>query len=161
MMTPLLLPANGVTALVAHIRTHGRQGVETGAVLLTAPGDATVATVALPGTLGVIRAPDRFILTMPVIDALFTYAEQHALQARVHVHSHGGAAFLSRTDRAGCLRMPGFVAAVVPTFRTPPLDPALWGWWSFADGDWHEHPAGTVYPSCPATVVTFDAEGVR
>jgi proteasome lid subunit RPN8/RPN11 len=157
----LRLPADGAQALVDHVRVYGRQGVETGAMLLTAPGDTLVTTVAIAGTTGVIRKPGLFVLTMPVIEVLFSYAEQQGLQARAQVHSHGGNAFLSRTDREGGIRMPGFIAAVVPTFRTPPPDPRQWGWWAFTDGDWCTNPPGELDEARQACIITVDADGVR
>lgn len=160
-MTSLRLSDDGVETLIGDVRHHGARGVETGAMLLTAAGDPTVTTIALVGISGVIRERGLFVLTMPVIDALFSYAEQHDLQVRAQLHSHEHDAFLSPTDRAGGIRMRGFVAAVVPTFRAPPRDPGQWGWWSFASGDWATCAAGEIASAGPTSVVTVDADGVR
>ncbi|MFK0154687.1 hypothetical protein ACIQVK_21750 [Streptomyces sp. NPDC090493] len=77
------------------------------------------------------------------------------------LHSHPRDAFLSRTDLRYSLRVPGFVNSVVPTFAQPPTDPSLWGWWQYVD-DWSSCSPPVTDPACPkATVITFDAEGVR
>jgi hypothetical protein len=159
-MKPLHLPQAAVDAIADDVADYGKQRLETGALLLAKPGDTTVTTIAIAGTAGVTRGYGRFVLTMPVIDQLFTYAETNSLQVVAHVHSHGRDAFLSPIDRAGIIRMTGFIAAVIPTFATPPRDPAEWGWWTFRDGDWQDHPPAVMTDDA-VEVVTVDADGVR
>ncbi len=161
MTVPLQLPRTAVDAIADHVAACGKQRLETGALLLTEPGDTTVTTIAIAGTTGVHRGYGRFVLTMPVIDRLFTYAETNNLQVVAHVHSHGRGAFLSPIDRTGTIRMTGFIAAVIPTFATPPRDPDRWGWWSFRDGDWHDHPPAVMTDEGTVELVTVDADGVR
>lgn len=161
MSGPLQIPAGGVATILADVQTWGSTGVETGALLLTPPGQPSVRVVALAGTRGVIRRAGLFVLTHGVIDTLFTYAEDRGLQARAQVHSHAGRAFLSETDRRGNIRLPGFVAVVVPTFRAPAANLEEWGWWTFDDGDWQPSKAGQVDHASTAAVITVDAEGIR
>jgi len=160
-MTRLLLPRTAVDAIADDVAHYGKQRLETGALLLAKPGDTTVTTVAIAGTAGVTRGYGRFVLAMPVIDQLFTFAETNSLQVVAHVHSHGRGAFLSVIDRTGIIRMTGFIAAVIPTFATPPRDPTRWGWWTFRDGDWHDLPAAVMTDDDAVAVVTVDAGGVR
>lgn len=160
-MTPLQVPRTAVDAIADDVAHYGMQRLETGALLLGKPGDTRVTTVAIAGTAGVTRGYGRFVLTMPVIDQLFTYAETNSLQVLAHVHSHGRGAFLSPIDRTGIIRMNGFIAAVIPTFAAPPRDPSRWGWWTFRDGDWRDHPPGVMTDDDPVEVVTMDADGVR
>lgn len=161
MTAPLQLPRTAVDAIADDVADYGKQRLETGALLLAKPGDTSVTTVAIAGTVGVIRGYGQFVLTMPVIDQLFTYAETNNLQVVAHVHSHGRGAFLSPIDRTGIIRMTGFIAAVVPTFATPPRDPSRWGWWTFRDGDWREHVPAVMTDASAVEVVTVDADGVR
>jgi hypothetical protein len=161
MTSPLQLSRVAVAAIADDVTTYGKQRLETGALLLANPGDTTVTTVAIAGTTGVSRGYGRFVLTMPVIDQLFTYAETNGLQVVAHVHSHGQDAFLSPIDRTGIIRMTGFIAAVIPTFATPPPDPSQWGWWTFWDGDWHDSAPAVMADYGTVQVVTVDADGVR
>jgi proteasome lid subunit RPN8/RPN11 len=161
MTEPLLLPVSSVAPLTSHVRGHGTAGVETGAILLAPIGTETITTIALAGTNGVVRRQDLFVMNMRVIDAIFSYAEQLGLQARVHLHSHRGGAFLSDTDRAGGIRVPGFIAAVLPTYRNPPSDPKRWGWWSFSGTDWNSRSPAELVRDLPTTIITADAEGIR
>ncbi|MBI1759234.1 MAG: hypothetical protein HYR62_08425 [Actinobacteria bacterium] len=159
-MSRLDLPRGATAAIAEHIRCYGELGLETGALLMTAPGGLQVTAVALAGTAGITRRRDQFHLAMPVLDRLFTYAEEHQLQVRAHLHSHARTAFLSETDRRGCIRMRGFLAAVVPDFASPPGDPASWGWWAFTGSDWAPSPSATLIDG-PVAVLTVDAGGVR
>jgi hypothetical protein len=95
----------------------------------------------------------------PVIDRLFSYAEDHKLVVRSLVHSHEHDAFMSKTDREGTIRVPGFVAAIIPTFHQPPADPGSWGWWAWAGGAWAESAAAETIDGA-VTVVVADAHGV-
>ena len=103
----LLLPQGAIDAIVDHIAAHGARGVETGGFLLTRPGDSLVVAVALTGSSGVTRRRDLFIVSVPVIDRLFTYAEDRDLQVRAHLHSHAREAFLSPTAQALTSSLPG------------------------------------------------------
>lgn len=158
---PLRIPPPALGVFVDDVRRHGLLGQETGALFLSVPEHRDVAVVALAGDAGVDRAYGRFIISLPAIDMAFTYAEQRGLQVRAMIHSHPRAAFLSRTDLRYSLRVRGFVNAVVPTFATPPADPAVWGWWQY-DDEWTACAPVAVDSACPpATIITFDAEGVR
>ena len=158
---PLRLPSNVPEVLAEEVRRYGNVGVETGALLLTAPGDLTVTTVALAGQQGIQRGLGLFVITLPAFDALFTYAENHELQVRAMVHSHPEEAFLSYVDRQQGLRMRGFISAVIPTYADPPPLPEHWGWWRY-DKDWHpDEPARVAADIPPAEILIFDAGGVR
>lgn len=159
--TALSLPTNAIEAMLADVRHHGHQRLETGGLLLTRPGSQEVTTVAIAGCEGVHREWGLFVLTMPAFDALFSHAEDAGLQARAMWHSHERAAFLSRTDRQQGLRMRGFTSTVIPTYRTPPGDPGSWGWWTYDGGDWQESPPAVAHPAATATIVSFDQGGVR
>jgi hypothetical protein len=157
----LIIPAGAVTRLCTHIRRYGQVDVETGGLLLTGPEDPTVQVVALAGTTGIVRKYGLFIITRPAFDAIFTWAEDRNLRVRAMVHSHAEKAFLSRTDREGGLRVPGFYSAVVPTFASPPADLASWGWWIYRS-DWVTSPTSHLHPTADLTAsVVFDGDGVR
>jgi len=157
----LSIPANAVEAIVEDVRRYGLHHVETGALLLTKPGEHVILAAALAGEAGIERSEGLFIITLPAFDALFTYAEDHGLQVRAMVHSHPREAFLSPTDRRYGLRMRGFLSAVVPTYADPPVTPQAWGWWRY-DDDWHPtEPAEATGADTSAQVLTFDAGGVR
>jgi hypothetical protein len=159
-MNPLQIGAEAVATMVTDVARYGALGVETGSLLLTHPGESSVTVVALAGTTGIKRRPDLLVISAAALSPLFSYAEDNELQVRAQVHSHMSDASLSRTDKAGNIRMPGFIASVIPTFATPSTDTTAWGWWDFDGTDWT--------PSQPAIVaqqhtkvVTFDADGVR
>lgn len=159
-MTHLRLGADAVETIVADVARHGGLGVETGALLLTPPDDPTVTVLALAGTVGINRRPRLLVLSSLALNPLFAYAEENNLQLRAQIHSHARQAFLSHTDKTGNIRMPGFIASVIPNFATPPRDPATWGWWIFKDGDWVPmEPA--VITTQSTKVITFDADGVH
>ena len=92
---------------------------------------------------------------------LFDHAEDNDLQVRAQVHSHMFEAFMSPTDKAGNIRMQGFIAAVTPTFAAPSSDVAVWGWWVFDGADWIETRPATVAADLNTKVITFDADGVH
>lgn len=159
-MSTLHLAVDAVDTLVGDVARYGALGVETGALLLTGPGDPTVTVLALAGTTGIDRHPGLLAFSSAALNPLFAYAEDNNLQLRAQLHSHMHEAFLSRTDRNGNIRMPGFIASVIPNFATPPCDPATWGWWTFENGDWLPiEPAAVTNQT--TKVVTFDADGVR
>jgi proteasome lid subunit RPN8/RPN11 len=157
----LRLSQLALESFIGDVRHHGCLGRETGGFFMTAPGEPDVVAIALAGDHGVDRGYGRFIITMPAIDAAFTYAERRGLQVRAMVHSHPHAAFLSRTDLRYSMRVLGFVNAVIPTFVDPPTEPAHWGWWQY-DGNWVPcAPAITGPQNTSTQVIIFDAKGVR
>lgn len=159
-MTTLHLGADAVEVIVAEVARYGALGVETGALLLTPPDEPTVTVLALAGTAGIERHRGLLVLSSAALNPLFSYAEDHDVQLRAQVHSHMYEAFLSATDKAGNIRMPGFIAAVVPDFETPAAAPAVWGWWTFDGTDWVPIQPALVTPHT-TTVIVFDADGVR
>jgi hypothetical protein len=160
-MTGLVLPQNAVANLIDQVSSYGRLNVETGALLMCEPDTDVVQVLALAGEAGVTRRYGLFVISMPVIDRAFTYAEDRGLQVRAQVHSHAGEAFLSPTDKRGNLNMKGFVAAVIPNFRTPPHDPSSWGWWTFKTGAWESSEPARLTVASNATVLTVDADGAH
>ncbi|MCU1694672.1 MAG: hypothetical protein JWR34_735 [Mycobacterium sp.] len=161
-MTGLLLPNGAIQQLIEHVKTYGRNEVETGALLMCSPNSDTVRAVALAGARGVTRRYGLFVLSMRVIDSAFSYAEDRGLQVRAQVHSHAGAAFLSPTDKKGNLTMNGFIAAVIPNFRNPPRDPESWGWWTFGAGAWRTSaPARPDQTLSSASILTVDEDGAH
>lgn len=157
----LQLGAGAVATIVDDVRRYGAHGVETGSLLLTPRNESTVNVIALVGDAGVTRHRGLFVLSAAALNSLFDYAEEGALQVRAQVHSHMFEAFLSPTDEAGNIRMQGFIAAVIPTFATPPADLAMWGWWIFDGNDWIDTRPATVAGNLDTKVITFDADGVR
>ncbi|WP_404959617.1 hypothetical protein [Streptomyces sp. 147326] len=157
----LVLPAGAVDPVLQEIRRHGLADLETGALLLTGQSDMRVLVVAVAGTAGIVRGPGLFAVSAVAYDRLFTFAEERSYRVRAMVHSHPKEAFLSRTDRAYSLRVPGFVSAVVPTYTAPPTNLASWGWWRF-ERDWVPCTTPAVDPALPPVhTVVFDEEGVR
>lgn len=159
-MTQLHLGADALDTIVADVARYGARSVETGALLLTPHGEPAVTLVALAGTAGIDRRPGLLVFSSAALNPMFSYAEDHDLQLRAQVHSHKYDAFLSPTDKAGNIRMSGFIASVIPNFANPKADPTAWGWWTFNGTSWT--------PTEPALVtaqgtkfVTFDADGVR
>lgn len=157
---PLQIGVDAVTTMVDDVRQYGARGVETGSLLLTPSGEPTVTVVALAGDSGIERHAGLLVLSAAALSPLFAFAEDHELQVRAQVHSHKYDAFLSRTDKAGNIRMPGFIAAVIPTFATPSTDMTVWGWWVFDGLDWAPTQPATV-SNLNTTVVTFDADSVH
>lgn len=159
-MNDLHLAADAVDVLVGDVARYGALGLETGALLLTPPDDPTITVLALAGTADIHRHARLLVFSSAALNPLFAYAEDNNLQLRAQVHSHMHEAFLSHTDKTGNIRMPGFIASVIPNFATPPRDPATWGWWTFEDGDWVPiEPA--VVTTQTTKVIAFDADGVR
>jgi hypothetical protein len=159
-MTTLHLGADAVEVIVAEVARYGALGVETGALLLTPPDEPTVTVLALAGTTGIERHRGLLVISAAALSPLFSYAEAHDLQLRAQVHSHKYEAFLSRTDKAGNIRMPGFIAAVVPDFASPSADTSVWGSWTFDGTDWVPTQPALV-TSQTTTVIVFDADGIR
>ncbi|MGW1966227.1 hypothetical protein ACWCPD_38940 [Streptomyces sp. NPDC001935] len=157
----LRLPVGSLGPVLREVRQHGRARRETGALLLTRRSDPRVLVVAVTGEAGIERGPGLFVVSAAAYDPLFSFAEERAYQVRAMIHSHPGKAFLSRTDRAYCLRAPGFVNAVIPTYSAPPPDLTEWGWWRFEQG-WTACPAPVIDTALePVRTVVFDKEGVR
>jgi hypothetical protein len=75
MSNRLVLPRNVIEGICEHVSTYGRLGLETGALLMCEPKNNVVTTLALAGEAGVTRRFGLFILSMPVINQAFTYAE--------------------------------------------------------------------------------------
>jgi hypothetical protein len=156
----LQVGADAVATIVDDVRRYGGGGVETGSLLLTPRGEPTASVLALAGEAGVTRHRGLFVLSAAALSPLFDYAEDNDLQVRAQVHSHRFEAFLSPTDKAGNIRMHGFIAAVIPTFATPSSDVAVWGWWVFEGAGWiATHPA--IVSDLNTKVLTFDADGVH
>jgi proteasome lid subunit RPN8/RPN11 len=157
----LVMPVGAVGLLLQEIRRYGLAGQETGALVLTGQADMQVLVVAIAGTTGIVRRPGLFTVSAVAYDRLFTFAEERSYRVRAMIHSHPEKAFLSRTDRAYSLRVPGFISAVIPTYVAPPADPASWGWWRF-EQDWVSCTPPVVDPALtPVRTVVFDEEGVR
>ncbi|MBV8861856.1 MAG: hypothetical protein JO082_14355 [Mycobacterium sp.] len=157
----LVLPGNAQQALCDSVAEYGHLGVETGGLLMCPPDTDNVGVVALAGHAGVTRQYGLFVLTMPVIDQAFTFAEDMGLQIRCQVHSHAGRAALSPLDQRGNLRINGFLAAVIPTFADPPQQPSSWGWWTFRGGSWRATAPASTDPNSTAKILTIDADGIR
>jgi hypothetical protein len=157
----LVLPVGAVAPVLQEIQRHGLADRETGALVLTGRSDMHALVVAIAGATGIVRGPGLFTVSAGAYDRLFTFAEERSYRVRAMIHSHPERAFLSRTDRAYSLRVPGFVSAVIPTYAAPPVDPASWGWWRF-EQDWVPSTAPVVDPALPPVhTVIFDEEGVR
>jgi hypothetical protein len=157
---PLSFPDGALDHLTADIATYGAQELETGAFLLAPAGSPDRLTVlALAGTQAINRRPDHFSVAGEALERLFDWAQNHQLRVRAQVHSHGGPAVLSRTDRTHGLNIPGFTTTIVPFFADPPRTPLAWGWWRYEDGDWRTVPPAAV-KAHPASIVRFDAGGV-
>lgn len=159
-MSPLQIGSDAVATIVTDVARYGALGVETGALLLTPPGQATVTLVALAGTAGIERRAGLLVFTSAALNPLFSYAEDNGFQVRAQVHSHKHEAFLSKTDKAGNIRMPGFIAAVIPDFATPTSNVATWGWWTFEESDWKRGAPPTV-TRLNTKFITFDAGGIH
>jgi hypothetical protein len=158
--TGLSLSDGAFDRLTTDIETYGAQELETGAFLLAPAAEPDrLAVLALAHTQGIIRRPDHFSVAGEALERLFDWAGDHQLRVRAQVHSHGGPAVLSRTDRAHGLNVPGFTTAIVPFFADPPRTPAAWGWWRHENGDWRTVPPAAV-KVYPASIVRFDAGGV-
>ncbi|MDQ6613307.1 MAG: hypothetical protein M3083_00690 [Actinomycetota bacterium] len=164
----LVLPSDAVMAITADVkqwgtadvRRRGAAGVETGGFLLAVPGRSDVSAVALAGGSGILRAPMQFMVSGGAIDCLSEWADEHDLRIRAQFHSHQLGSALSPIDRAGGLRVEGFVTAVVPRFADPPGDLGLWGWWEFRRPDWTPSPRATCAPGGVRTVL-FDEDGIH
>lgn len=159
--TALTLPAGALEDLVQHIGEYGRRGLETGGFLLAPAADpATITTVALTTTKGILRGADRFVVSGLAVDVLSEWAEDGDLRIIAGVHSHGRDAQLSLIDEESGYRVEGFTSVVVPQFARPPADPSSWGWYRFTLGIWRPTAQGAIR-SDPGITMTFDEDGVQ
>jgi hypothetical protein len=159
-MSQLRIGRDAVAAIVTDVAHYGALGVETGSLLLTSPGDPTITVLALAGAAGIERHPGLLVFSAAALNPLFSHAEDNGLQVRAQLHSHMFKAFLSETDQAGNIRMPGFIASVIPTFATPPDDVSEWRWWTFDGAEWmRSEPAITFDGN--TKIITFDADGIH
>lgn len=144
--------------LLDDVRTWGARRVETGAFLLTTPGEP-ISIVALAASKGIARRKGLFRVSPHALARLFSWAGDSELHIAVQAHSHSGPAFLSETDRRHGFSVAGFTTTVIPHFAAPPGDIQRWGWWRY-EGAWREAEAPTVIPG-DATVICFDEDGVN
>lgn len=157
----LTVPGGAVEELVGHVGEYGRCGLETGGFFLASAADpSTITTIAVAGTKGVRRGPDRFVVSGLAVDILSEWAEENDLRIVSTVHSHAGAPRLSLIDEQSGYRVEGFASVVVPRFASPPADPSAWGWYRFARGIWRPTMHGVTRPD-PGVTVRFDEDGVR
>lgn len=162
MIPTLTIDTDTVARLLEHVRFYGQQDVETGAMLLSNPGEPEISVLALAGEAGITRHYGLLVLSAEALAPLFEYAEDNGLQIRAQVHSHAREAFMSRTDKAGNIRMQGFIAGVVPNFANPSTQPSTWGWWTFDGQNWVDiAPPTLTSPTPGATTVVFDSSGIR
>lgn len=158
MTSPLTLPAVSAAVIAGEVAAWGARRVETGGFML-AGDDAVISHVALSGARGISRRRDQFVVSGRAIATLFAYASERNLRVRAQFHSHGGSAFLSRTDLNHGFSVDGFVTTVIPSYADPPPSTESWGWWCFAES-WVEistppQIGGDVH------VLRFDEDGVR
>jgi hypothetical protein len=66
---------------------------------------------------------------------------------------------MSKTDKEGTIRVPGFIAAIIPDFNDPPADPAAWGWWTWSALAWNTSAPGRL-TSETVELVRCDRSGV-
>lgn len=159
MFISIEVPYAAARVVTAEIAAWGGRGAETGGFLLCPQDDKRVAKVALTGAQGIRRARGEFAVSGKAMSKLFAYAEERGLSVRVQFHSHGRAAFLSRTDLTHGFSVKGFVTTVIPHFAAPPEDPKEWGWWMYM-GDWKEIKAPRLVDD-NAGILRFDEEGAR
>ncbi len=157
-MTHLSISTATVTTVVAEVAAWGARDVETGGFLL-ADEDGAIACVALSGAAGIRRHRDQFVVSGCAMAMLFAYAEEHGYTIRAQFHSHGGRAFLSRSDIRHGFSVDGFVTTVLPSYETPPAALSTWGWWTYRDG-WTPTAAPLVVAG-DTRVVRFDEDGAR
>jgi proteasome lid subunit RPN8/RPN11 len=157
-MTPLLITAPTIAAIVSEVAAWGARDVETGGFLL---GDHTgaISGVALSAAAGICRHRDQFVISRRAMATLFDYAGERGQAVRAQFHSHGGRAFLSRTDIRHGFNVDGFITTVVPAYAAPPPSPSGWGWWIHNSG-WSPMTPPVVLRG-KTCVVRFDENGAR
>jgi len=156
------IPTTIAGAVHEHVLAYGELDVETGLFLLAPRGADTVSTVAFAGSAGVTRHRGRFALSSRAISRLFRHLTDRELVVLAQVHSHRGAAGLSRTDLDHGFSVEGFTTAVIPNYRRPPHDPRAWGWWRYDHGRWLSIAPYELDSALPATAaITFDEDGVH
>ena len=158
---PTIVPQAAVDAVVHETIAHGRQDHETGGFLLAHTGSDTVHSVALAGVLGIRRRFDLFQISELALEQLFTFADRRGLWIPVQFHSHGYEALMSKADKEHGLCVEGFISTIVPRFSSPPVDPSIWGWWQFHNGDWCPRTFVSTPDDSLVTVFEFDESGVR
>ena len=153
-MSVLLLPDRIPARIAAEARAAGAHLVETGGFILAgAQGPASV--LALTGERGITRRRDLFHVSGLALASLFEWAEDRELSVVAQWHTHGGGAFLSRTDLEYGFNVHGFTTTVVPFYSQASPDANNWGWWTFDSGEWGAVPAPESVPA-PFSVITFE-----
>ena len=161
-MSPTLIPTTIADLVRDHVADYGQLDVETGLFLAGPRGSDTVTTVAFAGSRGVERQWGLLTLSGNAITKLLRFLTQQDLVALAQVHSHQGAAFLSRTDLEHGFSVEGFTSAVIPNYSQPPHDPHSWGWWRYQGDEWRPTQPFELTTSVTAvTAVTFDEDGVH
>jgi hypothetical protein len=162
-MNGLTLREGAVNLLLEEVETFGAVPAETGAFLLAREDNIDeLSVVAVPGGEGVSRRRNLFAVSAEAISRLFDVATQRGLVIRAQLHSHRRGAFLSPTDLEHGFNVEGFVTCVVPTYASPPREPARWSWWRFETGTWVRHPAPSILPGvCERIDVTAEAKNGR
>ena len=92
-MTDLAVADSVVRALREETSLWGARGVETGAFLLRA-NDSPVCCVALAAAAGIVRGPDRLLISGRAVAELFYWADDQGLKIAAQIHSHRRGAFL-------------------------------------------------------------------
>lgn len=162
-MSDLSISTDLVAELTRDVAGHGALECETGGFLLAQrekSGEAGhLDVLALARNSGIQRRRDLFVISATAIERLFTWAGEQELAIRAQVHSHRKQAFLSPTDERHGFAVERFITTVIPSYATPPIHPAQWGWWRYVGTRW----TPTESPSVTrGTVVTvdFDEDGV-
>lgn len=160
-MTTLQLPTQAARAAINDSTQWGTaHNVESGGFFLTAIATSTVTAVAVAAKHGVLRRRDQFVITGPALETLSEWAEYNQLRIAAQYHSHAHGTALSPIDRAGGIRVHGFMSAVIPTFTNPDVEPDQWGWWQFDTPNWIAATPPRVTPASDLTVIRFDESGI-
>ena len=159
-MTGFDLSDRLASAIAGTVREAGRSVGETGGFLLAPEGSAAVSVSALAGHHGITRRRDLFMVSGAALAMLFEWADERSLSIVAQWHSHRRGAFLSRTDLAYGLNVPGFHSTVVPFYKDPPADFSDWGWWTYEGGEWDASSPARRGAAEDFLQVTFDENGV-
>lgn len=149
-MTQLELATDALIRLIGDVVRFGGDGQETAAILLSSRHDRHADILALCGERGIERRPDQLVISGAALALLFDWADEVGAQVIAQVHSHGGLARMSPTDRRFGLTVEGFTSAIIPYFAEPPDDPSAWGWWRFQERAWVT--AASFIPEFEATL---------